>query len=226
MFGWETFLTERDKLLHEAKPRMGTTVFGSRPALVLVDFYYASVGLERLPLFEAIKRWPASCGLEGWAAIDRTAELLAVARRHRIPVIHVCRLTGFPSWNSRRSRVIGSDPVPREDSNLEEIVAEVGPEPGELVVRKAAPSAFQGTPLAFELVSRGVDTIIVCGESTSGCIRATVVDGCTSGFRVGVVAECCYDRTEASHYMNLFDMNEKYANVIHLEEAITYFEGQ
>lgn len=225
LFGWEPFLTDRDKELHTVRPRMGATEFGNRPALLLVDFYYASVGLERLPLLEAVKRWPASCGLEGWAAIDRTAELIEIARRVKIPVIHICRLSGFPSWGSRRNRQQGSEPELREHSKLEEIVAEVAPIPGELVLPKSAPSAFQGTPLIFELMSRGIDTVIVCGESTSGCVRATVVDACTEGLRVGVVAECCYDRTEASHYINLFDMNEKYANVIHAEDAARYLEG-
>src|SRR5690606_9236311 len=104
-----------------------------------------------------------------------------------------------------------------------EIVEEVKPLPGELVVEKAAPSAFHGTPLTFQLVSLGIDTVICCGETTSGCVRATVVDGATHRFRMGVVADCVFDRTEASHYMNLYDMHNKYADVVGLADAKSYF---
>jgi len=72
--------------------------------------------------------------------------------------------------------------------------------------------------------SQGVDTIIACGETTSGCVRASVVDGATYRYRMGVVEECCFDRTQASHWINLFDMHQKYADVIKKAEAIQYFD--
>lgn len=105
-----------------------------------------------------------------------------------------------------------------------EIVAEIAPQPGELVIQKTAPSGFQGTPLQFWLQYHGIDTLIVCGETTSGCVRATVVDGCTARFRMGIVAECCFDRTEASHWVNLFDMDQKYGDVITVDQAAAYFD--
>ena len=74
------------------------------------------------------------------------------------------------------------------------------------------------------LQSMGIDTLIACGESTSGCVRATVVDGTTHSFKMGVVAECCFDRTEMSHHVNLFDMHQKYADVVDSEAAILYFK--
>jgi nicotinamidase-related amidase len=101
----------------------------------------------------------------------------------------------------------------------------VKPVAGELVIEKAAPSAFQGTPLAFQLQSLGIDTLIVCGETTSGCVRASVVDGATARFRMGVVKECVFDRTEASHYINLYDMHHKYADVVSLDMAKEYLAG-
>ena len=93
------------------------------------------------------------------------------------------------------------------------------------MIEKSAPSAFQGTPLMFHLNSLGVDTLIVCGETTSGCVRASVVDGATSRFRMGVVSECVFDRTEASHFMNLYDMHQKYADVVSLDMAKNYLRG-
>jgi nicotinamidase-related amidase len=103
-----------------------------------------------------------------------------------------------------------------------EIVAEVAPIAGEVVIEKTAPSAFQGTPLQFHLTSLGIDTLICCGETTSGCVRASVVDAATARYRVGVVSECVFDRTEASHFMNLYDMHQKYADVVGLEMAKAY----
>ena len=97
-----------------------------------------------------------------------------------------------------------------------EIVAEVAPQPGDLVLEKNGPSAFHRTPLQDYLVALGVDTILVVGESTSGCVRATVVDGTSLRYKVGVVEECVFDRTEACHAINLLDMHLKYADVINL----------
>ena len=92
------------------------------------------------------------------------------------------------------------------------------------MIEKAAPSGFHGTPLAFQLNYLDVDTIVVCGETTSGCVRATVVDGATYRFSVGVVADCCFD-AQSSHYISLFDMHQKYADVIDLDDALSYFES-
>jgi len=90
------------------------------------------------------------------------------------------------------------------------------------VIEKTTASAFWGTPLIFQLQALGIDTLIVCGETTSGCVRATVVDGATHRFRMGVVEECVFDRTEASHFINLYDMHQKYADVVPLDMAKDY----
>ena len=87
------------------------------------------------------------------------------------------------------------------------------------MLKKTAPSAFFGTPLAAYLIGQGIDTLIVCGEAVSGCIRATVVDGCSLRLRMVVVEDCVYDRHEASRAINLFDMDQKYADVISLDEV-------
>ena len=89
-------------------------------------------------------------------------------------------------------------------------------------MRKSSPSAFWGTPLAGHLNYLGVDTLITCGESTSGCVRASVVDGCTYRYRMIVVEEGVFDRHEATHAINLFDMHQKYADVVSLAEVLEY----
>lgn len=231
MASWDAFLTERDKAHLKVWGKKEPAGFGERPVLLVVDDYYSVLGLEREPILESIKTWPGSCGLEGWEAIDKTVPLLAAARANGVPVIYLHgmgmdKLIG--PWGQRidapkRNRM-GLDHLPPEmRAKANEIVAEIAPQPGDLVLEKAAASGFHGTPLLFQLNYLNADTIIVCGETTSGCVRASVVDGATYRFRMGVVAECCFDRTEASHYINLFDMHQKYGDVIDLESAMLYF---
>jgi nicotinamidase-related amidase len=221
MYGWENYLSERDKKHDEHWGKKELFGFGRKPALLLIDIYYSVLGLKREPIFESMKTWPSSTGLEGWAAVDKTAELLAVARANGVPVVHIKGLeSGIAPWVHRKSRRAEMPEELRLKGN--EIVEEVKPLPGEVVIEKTAPSGFQGTPLMFHLNALGVDTLICCGETTSGCVRATVVDGATSRFRMGVVAECVFDRTEASHFMNLYDMHQKYADVVSVDMAKEY----
>jgi maleamate amidohydrolase len=223
---WDAFLTERDqehlKITGSgSRPRKG---FGERPALLIIDDYYSVLGTEREDILESVKKWPMSTGLEGWEAIDRTVELLASARANQIPVIFATGMgADFPSpWAGRNGG--GRRLTPEQEEIAFKIVDEIAPIPGELVIKKASASAFWGTPLVGHLTFNGIDTVITCGETTSGCVRASVVDGCTFRYRMGVVEECTFDRTEASHAINLFDMNQKYADVLGLAETIQYFD--
>lgn len=222
IYGWESYLSERDKAHDKLWGKKALYGFGKKPALLLIDIYYSVLGLKRQPIFESMQDWPSSTGLEGWAAVDKTAELLAVARECGIPVVHIKGLqNGMTPWVHRHREA--SKLPPEIQAKGHEIVAEVAPIKGEVVIEKTAPSGFQGTPLAYHLISLGVDTLVCCGETTSGCVRATVVDGATHRFRMGVVHECVFDRTEASHYMNLYDMHQKYADVVPAEMAKSYF---
>ncbi|MPZ22965.1 MAG: isochorismatase family protein [Dehalococcoidia bacterium] len=216
---WDKYLTEQDKAYLGGKevPPIG---FGQRPALLYIDLYSWVFGDRPEPLVEAIKRWPASCGLAGWEALPHLKRLLAAARQAEIPIIHV---TGDESatirWQTKasyRDRSKSSQPHPLQ------IVADLAPQEGEVFVRKAAPSAFWGTPLMSQLIRLGVDTLIVGGESTSGCVRASVVDGSSALLRMMVVEECVFDRQEAPHAMSLFDMNQKYADVVSVDDTIDY----
>lgn len=227
---WDSFLTERDKRHLAVWGKKRSDALGERPVLLVIDVYYSSVGHERKELMESIKDWPMSCGEEGWQAIDHMQVLIAAARKAGASVVYVHGYPDFPSDPSRvaeRGKRGGNDadhlpPEIRALSN--EIVREIAPEPGDLIVGKAAPSAFSGTVLLQYLQSIRADTVIVCGESTSGCVRAAVVDAVSNRFKVGVVEECCFDRTEVAHAMNLFDMHQKYAEVISLADALTYFK--
>jgi maleamate amidohydrolase len=222
---WDSFLTSQDRA-HLAMSEHRRIGFGDKPALLLIDLYRWVFGDNPEPLLEGIKIWPGYCGLAAWNAIPHIQTLLKSARDAGIPVVHMTGLdhSGVEGWSARRS------PPPEESSpqaqdrrkRRYDIIDEVAPLPGEAVLRKSSPSAFWGTPLVGHLNSLGVDTIIACGESTSGCVRASVVDGCTYRYRMTVVEECVFDRHQAAHAINLFDMDQKYADVLPLAEVLEY----
>ena len=100
------------------------------------------------------------------------------------------------------------------------------PEPLDLIIYKERASAFFGTPLIAHLIQHDIDSLIICGETTSGCVRATVVDAYSYGFHTVIVEECCFDRGLLSHKVNLFDLHHKYADVMHLEEVRRHLESR
>ncbi len=230
---WDKFLTEQDRemVARKPRPRFG---FGERAAVISVDNYRWAVGDEPLPIEESTKLWPHSTGLAAWEALEHIKTLFAEARAVDIPVIHVTGLeyeeSGVMPWTRWRGTTASTDPADPEMQERHarrfEIVEQAAPLPGETFLRKTSPSAFFGTPLMAQLNAFGVDTIIVCGESTSGCVRATVVEGRSYRFRVIVAEECVYDRNQAAHAINLFDMNDKYADVLALDEVTQWMRGQ
>jgi nicotinamidase-related amidase len=213
--------------------------FGRRAAVLSIDNYRGAVGDRPQPLLESIQTWPSSTGLAGWAALDRSAILLAAARSAGVPVIHTKGLgqedSGIPGWrlggaNRGRYPANGDGDGPRAAAEERyrrryDIVEQTAPLPGEVVIAKNAPSAFFGTSLAPHLIGAGIDTLVVCGESVSGCVRATVVDGCSFRLRMIVVEDCVYDRHEATWAMNLFDIDQKYGDVLSLDEVLAWLEG-
>ncbi len=226
---WEPYLTEQDRAhLDTTTPK--EVGFGKRPALLLVDLYRWVFGDEPQPLLEAVKDWPGSCGLAAWDAIPHIQTLLDASRKAGVPVIHVTGLSGsgVESWSSLKQPAGNSDlrEGAEDEAALDrqrrrfDIIDECGPIDGEAVLYKTAPSAFWGTPLTGHLTRLGIDTLITCGESTSGCVRASVVDGCTNRYRMIVVEECVFDRHEATHAINLFDIHQKYADVLPLAEVL------
>lgn len=227
---WDRFMTEQDRA-HGAVHEPRQVGFGEKPALLLIDLYRWVFGDEPEPLLEAVKSWPGSCGTAGWNALPHIQRLLQLARDAGLPVIHTTGLAdaGVASWaelgKGRRRKNTSPEMLERR-RRMYDIIDEVEPLPGEAVLRKASPSAFWGTPLVGHLNFLGVDTLITCGESTSGCVRASVVDGCTNRIRMIVVEECVFDRTEMSHAVNLFDMNQKYADVVPLTEVEAYLAGR
>ena len=220
---WDAFLSPRDRE-HAALawPKTAPFGFGSRPAVLVIDDVLGVLGDRPLPLLEAIAEWPLSCGLEGWEAVERTQTLLHEARAREVNVVFTTIDRSGPTL-----AVVESTP-PFTPEHLHEhrfdIVDALKPEDGEIVLEKTHASAFFGTSLIARLIHWQVDTVLICGNSTSGCVRATAVDASGYRLRVGVIEDCTFDRTEASHAMSLFDLERKYADVISLDEAIRYLD--
>ena len=209
---WDAFLSPRDRehvdLTWRKQAPFG---FGSRPAVLVIDDYLASLGDRPLPLLDAVAEWPNSCGLEGWEAVDRTQTLLQAARARDVKIVFTTNDAQGPPWSLEAA---GRPSTPEHlHEHRYDIVDALKPEIGDTVLEKIHASAFFETGLIARLVLWQVDTVLICGNSTSGCVRATAVDASAYRLRVGVVEECTFDRTEASHAMSLFDLEHKYADV-------------
>jgi maleamate amidohydrolase len=222
---WDEFITERDRKVFADAGYGSRGGFGERPALLVVDVNHRFCGDRPLPILESIQRHRNSCGEEAWSAIPRIQELLAAARARGTPVFFS---TGAPSkggffgrgrWASKNDRVAEDLEDPAWGN---QIVAQIAPQPGEITIEKDKPSVFFGTSLTSFLIDLAVDSLLVCGTTTSGCVRATVVDAFSLNYRVTVVEDATFDRGQASHAINLFDMSQKYADVVPTSEVVAY----
>jgi maleamate amidohydrolase len=223
---WDKFLTDRDKAVFSAGgfgARMG---FGKRPALLVVDVNYAFCGDKPEPILESIKRWPTSCGEEAWEGVRVIKRLIEAARAKGLPVIYTTNKkrpdmwdNGSWSWkNTRQNERL------RTQTNLDPnaIVDEIAPGPRDILIQKQKPSAFYATPLQSYLTLLGCDSLLVAGATTSGCVRASVLDAFSSNYRVAVVEDACFDRSQASHAVSLCDMHAKYADIVESAEVIDF----
>lgn len=200
------------------------TYVGPSPALLAVDLYENVYGGGPLPVVEAIKTHPSSCGEYAWAAIEPTQRLFAAARNAGLPVFY----TTSDSRADARPRGIGATKRATAASGADPkryvIRPEFQPQPGDVVITKQRASGFFSTPLMVHLTRLGVRSVIICGESTSGCVRATAVDAHSNGLHVTLVEECCFDRSLISHKINLFDIHHKYADVMTIDEVLAHLD--
>lgn len=205
-------MSTNDDLLENYKRAYDRRVgFGQRPALILIDFCqgYFDPGCD---LYAEVDD-----------ALQSALRVREAARAAGIPVIltnvvyHPSALDGgrFFEKAAPLKNFIKGNPMGAFGPGLE-------PFDDELVISKQYPSAFFGTSLASTLTAMGVDSVLLTGLTTSGCVRASCVDAMSHGFRTAVVAEACGDRHEAPHQANLFDMNAKYADVVSEAEAIAF----
>ncbi|MED3562918.1 isochorismatase family protein [Bacillus xiapuensis] len=220
---WEKYLDERDQVVYQ-KAGLGEKMgIGEKPALIIVDVQYGFTGDSPENIEESIQKYPTSCGESSWEAIKHIKTLLDAAREAEIPVFFTI-IEGSKTYSNERVAIKGNifdHPALIEGEKGTKVVEELNPLIGELVISKKKPSAFFGTPLASYLTAKQVDSLIVTGCTTSGCVRATVIDAFSHNYRVVVPEECSFDRGITSHAINLFDMQQKYADVVSLEEVIT-----
>lgn len=221
---WDDVITERDKLVYKASGYgEGQIGFGQKPALVIIDVTYNFVGDKPEPILESIKRFPYSCGEEGWAAVYQIASLLRLVREKGVPVVYTASSAHVgvkpEGWvDLKCPRII--EVARMTEAN--DIVKDIAPEEKDVVVYKPRASMFYGTPMLSILNALQVDTLLVCGTTTSGCVRASVVEAMANNYRVAVIEECTFDRGQVSHKVNLFDMNAKYADVVSVAEVRDY----
>jgi maleamate amidohydrolase len=193
--------------------RMG---FGRRPAVIVIDLLQGYT-LPGAPLYAP--------GVV--ACVKEVPELLRAARKKKVPVIHT-RVLYNPANFEDGGVWIKKAPVLKAlvpGNQYAEFCPEVKPGKGETVIVKNYASCFFGTSLAATLTAQGVDTLIITGCTTSGCIRASAVDAVQHGFRPIVVRECVGDRHDGPHEANLFDINAKYGDVVSKAEAIRYLNS-
>jgi maleamate amidohydrolase len=185
------------------------TGFGSKPALLVVDFVNGFHDPEILG------------GGNIAEAVIATVPLLGFFRATERPVI----FTRIVYAEDGSDTSLWCEKVPRlrdltENADASQVVASLAPRAGELVIRKTQASAFFGTHLGACLVSKGVDTLVVAGCTTSGCVRASVIDAMSMNYRTVVASDCVGDRALGPHAANLFDMGQKYADLLTATEII------
>jgi maleamate amidohydrolase len=217
---WRDVIPAADLELYSGWRR--ETFVGPRPALLAVDLYDLVYRGGTHSPYELNERYPNSCGIYAHRAIAPTKRLFAAARRAGIPIFYSTQETrprNRPpgAQSTRRQGVVPADGYA--------IYHEFTPEDADVVITKQRASIFNGTPLFSHLSLLGVQSLIVCGESTSGCVRASAVDGYSNGFHVTLVEECTFDRAELTHKVNLFDLHHKYVDVMHLDEVVAHLDA-
>ena len=228
---WNQFLTERDKAVFAASGYGARGGFGKRPALLVIDVSWAFCGEKPEPILESIKKWRNSCGEDAWVAIEYLKKLIGKSHEKGVPVIYTTGVrrddnwdSGSWGWKNGRNGEDSGPPVAATNLDGNEIVTDIAPGPKDIVVYKQKPSGFFGSNMASYLTLLGCDSVIVTGTTTSGCVRATVLDAFSLNYRVAIAEECCFDRSQASHAINLCDMNAKYADVLKTEEIIGFLD--
>lgn len=219
---WDDYLDERDKKVYQ-KAGLGSEMgIGEKAALIIVDVQYGFTGDSPENIEDSIQQYPTSCGESSWQAIGHIKELLDTARKAELPIFYTI-IEGSKTFPNDRVSIKGNifdHPALLEGEKGAQVVEELKPQYGEVVISKKKPSAFFGTPLVSYLTAKQIDTLIITGCTTSGCVRASVIDAFSYNYKVVVPEECSFDRGILSHAINLFDMQQKYADILPVEEVI------
>lgn len=225
MAAWDQVITDDEKKRYKEAGFGGQGSIGKRPALLIIDVQYRTIGTTPKPYWEAIKEYPTSCGDVGWSAVENIKRLVSLFRDRGFPILypHVAP-KNLATDGGRLAEKIPS--IMGIDAKGYEFVEEIAPISGDILLPKKHPSAFFGTPLVSHLIDLNVDTLVVTGCTTSGCIRSSVTDAFAYNFKVLVPDDAVYDRSPTSHAVNLWDMNAKYADVHTSSEIISLIKTE
>lgn len=216
MKDWQKHIPKAELDAYQRSGFHGDLAMGERAALIVVDVTLGFTGSKGLTLEEAVAEFSAACGPSSWIAMPKIARLIGMFRSRGLPIVFSRSDLADIGWTGKATKAKrAARPLP---AHFNVFPDEIAPRAGEWVLEKTKASAFFGTPLATYLVKERVDTLVFAGVSTSGCVRASVVDGFSHGFATFVVEDCCFDRSEFAHAANLFDMSGKYASVLSLGE--------
>lgn len=212
------FIDEQTLARYRAAGFGGAAGFGTKPALLIIDVQYRTTGTRPMPFDEAVGEFSTSCGDVAWDAVGNIARLVEEFRAAGWPILypHVAPKKAYDA-GQLGAKVPSIMDIPDKGY---EFVAEIAPAADDILVPKRHPSAFFGTSLVSYLVDLGVDTVVVTGCSTSGCVRSSVVDAFSYNFAAVVPHDACYDRSPVVHEVNLFDMAQKYADVTSTDQLL------
>ena len=220
---WKSVVPERDRLILESADFGGRQPWGRRPALLIVDVVRSFTGSKPQDVLQAIGEYNTSCGTSAWDTLPRMREVLDAARAAGIPVVYT---KGDAEYKVQcGGSVKNEDPARTRRVHSTPIADEIAPRDGEFVISKTKASAFFQTPLPVYLVRHGIDSLIVMGTATSGCVRASVVDGFSHGYPTFVVSDGCFDRSQFFHDVTLYDLSTKYATIVTVAETTGYLKS-
>lgn len=219
---WDSVIPEAELNRLQSLGFGGDVELGARPCLVVVDVVMSFLG--RRPGDDAGEDYATGCGEVGWETLPRIVGLLEAARAAGIPRV-------LTKGSPEAAAVVGGaiklsgPPAVARRTHSAGFPAEIVPEADEFVLEKTKASAFFLTPLLTFLHQQRVDSIILVGTTTSGCIRATAVDSASYGFPTIVVEDACFDRSPFAHAANLFDIQMKYGSVVSTVDAMSMLKG-
>lgn len=215
---WMEFLPEAERTLL-SQPRFKVEPYlGANAALIVVDVTMGFCGSEGLTMEEAVKEFSTACGPMSWETMPRISKLIERFRAQERPIIYtLADIEGnLFAGGATKSKSSG-----RPKSAYNDFPAAILPQDGDWVLPKTKASGFFQTALTAGLTRQHIDTVVVCGVSTSGCVRATAVDSHSNGYKTYVIDDCCFDRSYFAHCANLYDLAAKYAHVVSLDEMLS-----
>ncbi len=216
--GWDDLLSRDEKVALERQGFGSRSGFGTKPALLVIDAQYSFVGTDS-PLKSSTQSYPKSSGDVAWRAVEQIRELIGTFHKAVLPVIYSKAI--HRSVFNLKARATKSS-VMEDGPRAEDIVDEIAPADSDIIIEKSTASCFQGTPLLRILRMLGTDSVVVTGGTTSGCVRASVVDAFSSALNPVVVPEATFDRIRISHRVSLLDMGLKYADLLSVKEVGRY----